>query len=101
MGIRGMLEAMNVISARLKVGPAWVRVAALLCWFAGGGWNAQAWRFAWLSDTHVSSDTGTPAADLRAAVNDINSMTNVDFVLLSGDITELGWLREFAVARAC
>lgn len=45
-------------------------------------------RFALLSDTHVGSTTGEE--DLRAAVRDINDLTNIAFVLLSGDVTEYG-----------
>ncbi len=45
-------------------------------------------RFAWLSDTHVGSETA--ADDLRAAVRDINAMPEVCFVVISGDITEYG-----------
>ncbi len=45
-------------------------------------------KFAWLSDTHVGSQTG--AGDLRRSVTDINSMNDIAFVILSGDITELG-----------
>lgn len=45
-------------------------------------------RFVLLSDTHVGSTTGEE--DLRAAVRDINAMTNVEFVILSGDVTEYG-----------
>ena len=44
--------------------------------------------FAWLSDTHVGATTG--AADLSLAVQDINSIKNIDFVILSGDVTETG-----------
>ena len=45
-------------------------------------------RFAWLSDTHVGSDRG--AADLWASVEDINRQANLAFVLVTGDITEMG-----------
>ena len=45
-------------------------------------------RFAWLSDTHVGSDRG--AADLRASVADINKQGSFAFVLVTGDITEMG-----------
>ncbi len=44
--------------------------------------------FAWLSDVHVGATTG--GADLSLAVSDINSMKNLDFVVVSGDITETG-----------
>ncbi|MBL7067056.1 MAG: PQQ-binding-like beta-propeller repeat protein [Candidatus Marinimicrobia bacterium] len=43
--------------------------------------------FAWLTDTHVSARSG--AVDLRAAVLDVNQIGNIDFVIVSGDITEL------------
>ncbi len=45
-------------------------------------------RFAWLSDTHVSPTT-SGAKDLTAAVLDINARDSIDFVLVSGDITDL------------
>jgi outer membrane protein assembly factor BamB/predicted phosphohydrolase len=45
-------------------------------------------RFAWLSDTHVGDPTGE--LDLRLAVQDILRQASLDFVLLSGDITEFG-----------
>lgn len=48
----------------------------------------QSFRFAWLSDTHVGTQTG--AADLLNSVHDINRMDDVAFVILSGDVTEMG-----------
>src|SRR5438046_1484933 len=54
-------------------------------------------RFAWLSDTHVGSPTGEE--DLRAAVRDINSITGLSFVVLSGDVTEYGSLQQFRLAK--
>jgi outer membrane protein assembly factor BamB/predicted MPP superfamily phosphohydrolase len=55
-------------------------------------------RFAWLSDTHIGSRTG--AEDLREAVQDINSLQSIDFVILSGDITEMGSNTELELAKA-
>jgi 3',5'-cyclic AMP phosphodiesterase CpdA len=55
-------------------------------------------RFAWLSDTHVGSITG--AADLRHTLRDINAMRDIDFVMLSGDITEKGSNAELELAKA-
>ncbi|MCX8011022.1 MAG: metallophosphoesterase, partial [Ignavibacteria bacterium] len=49
---------------------------------------AQPFKFAWISDTHVGSSTG--ASDLINSVQDINSMSSINFVILSGDITENG-----------
>ncbi len=44
-------------------------------------------RFAVLSDLHVSENDSSEA-DLKAAVADINQLSGIDFVLVSGDITE-------------
>jgi outer membrane protein assembly factor BamB len=54
-------------------------------------------RFAWLSDTHVGSDRG--AADLRACVSDINARPGLSFVLVTGDITEMGSYTNFRLAK--
>lgn len=58
---------------------------------------ARGFKFAWLSDTHVGSDFG--ADDLRAVVADINGQPDLDFVILSGDITETGFLENFRRAK--
>jgi len=44
-------------------------------------------RFAWFTDTHVGGTTG--AEDLKLAVADVNSQDSLDFLIISGDITEL------------
>ena len=54
--------------------------------------------FAFISDTHVGSTTG--AADLAATVHDITGIDSVSFVVLTGDITELGWNSQFALAKS-
>ncbi len=46
------------------------------------------YRFAWLSDIHIGSTTGSE--DLRRSINDINTMNDIAFVVISGDITETG-----------
>jgi outer membrane protein assembly factor BamB/predicted phosphodiesterase len=56
-----------------------------------------AFRLAWLSDTHVGSSTSEP--DLRAAVSDINSLTGLSFVVLSGDVTEYGSREQLRLAK--
>ncbi len=55
-------------------------------------------RFAWLSDTHVGSSTG--AEDLSLAMHDINRMNDIDFTLISGDITETGDDSSLELAKA-
>lgn len=59
---------------------------------------APSFRFAWLSDTHVGSSTG--AADLRRSVHDLNASVDLAFVLVSGDVTEMGTDAEIVEARA-
>ncbi len=54
-------------------------------------------RFAWISDSHVGSDRGE--ADLRASVADINSQSGLSFVLVSGDITEMGTFENLSLAK--
>lgn len=49
----------------------------------------KSFRFAFISDTHIGSPNGAAEEDLRRTVRDINAMTDVAFVVLTGDITEL------------
>lgn len=56
-----------------------------------------AFRFAWLSDTHVGSSTGEE--DLRSSIADINENINVDFTIISGDITESGKTSDLKIAK--
>jgi outer membrane protein assembly factor BamB/Icc-related predicted phosphoesterase len=61
--------------------------------------KAQApFKFAFVSDTHVGSETG--AADLSITVRDINADTSIRFVVLTGDITEFGADDEIQLAKA-
>ena len=68
-----------------------LRVPLLFCClflFCASFVRAPQLRFAWLSDTHIGSTNA--AADLEASVRDINGMAGIEFVLLSGDVTEMG-----------
>ena len=60
--------------------------------------ESLAFRFAWLTDTHVSAN-GTGTADLRAAVHDINSLDSLSFVIVSGDITDLNINDDLLLAK--
>ncbi|MEP7279595.1 MAG: PQQ-binding-like beta-propeller repeat protein [Bacteroidota bacterium] len=53
--------------------------------------------FVHLSDTHVGSGTG--AEDLRRTVNDINENPAIQFIVISGDITEFGADEELKLAK--
>jgi outer membrane protein assembly factor BamB/predicted MPP superfamily phosphohydrolase len=58
---------------------------------------AQPFKFALVTDTHVGGSTG--AEDLERTVNDINSLKYIDFVILSGDVTEFGSEKELKAAK--
>ena len=47
-------------------------------------------RFALITDTHLSRSNPRPLEDLKRSVDDINQNDSIDFVLLTGDITEAG-----------
>ena len=73
-------------------------VAFFLLIWSNGFSQTRPFRFAWLSDTHVGSTTGT--ADLGASVRDINTLDSIAFVILSGDITEMGFDAQLEQAKA-
>jgi outer membrane protein assembly factor BamB/predicted phosphodiesterase len=56
-------------------------------------------RFAFISDTHIGSPNAGADEDLRRTVSDINSMTGIEFVVITGDITELGTDEELRLAK--
>jgi len=56
-------------------------------------------RFAFISDTHIGSPDGAAEEDLRRTVRDINSVNDVAFVVITGDITELGTNAELMLAK--
>lgn len=61
--------------------------------------QVKSFRFAFISDTHIGSPNGSAEEDLRRTVRDINAMSDVAFVVLTGDITELGTNEEIKLAR--
>jgi outer membrane protein assembly factor BamB/predicted phosphodiesterase len=87
----GMREKRGSVTAAWAILPLLI----LLPLFAVGQTNS--FRFAWLSDTHVGSVTGEE--DLRASVRDINSLTGLSFVILSGDVTEYGSREQLRLAK--
>ncbi len=58
---------------------------------------SQQFKFAWITDTHVGGLTG--AGDLTNTVNDINFFNDLDFTIISGDITETGKTRDLLEAK--
>lgn len=59
--------------------------------------GAQTFKYAFVTDTHIGMGTGEE--DLRRTVADINQQNDLDFVLVTGDITEMGTLAEIKVAK--
>jgi outer membrane protein assembly factor BamB/predicted phosphodiesterase len=61
--------------------------------------QSSPFRFAFISDTHIGSPNGGAEEDLRRTVADINSMKDIAFVVITGDITELGTDTELQLAK--
>ncbi|RYE59478.1 MAG: metallophosphoesterase [Sphingobacteriales bacterium] len=59
---------------------------------------SQPFKFAFLSDTHIGIKNADE--DLRRTVTDINANTSLKFVIISGDITELGTDEEILLAKS-
>ncbi|MDP2336192.1 MAG: PQQ-binding-like beta-propeller repeat protein [Bacteroidota bacterium] len=59
--------------------------------------SAQTIRFAHITDTHTGGSTASE--DLVRTIDDINRQTDVDLVILSGDITEFGSDQELLEAK--
>lgn len=58
---------------------------------------AQNFKYAFVTDTHIGTATGEE--DLRRTVADINKQTDLDFVIVTGDITEMGTNEELKLAK--
>ncbi|WP_315820577.1 metallophosphoesterase [Paraflavitalea speifideaquila] len=56
-------------------------------------------RFVHISDTHIGSPNGSAEEDLRRTVRDINDMKDIAFVIITGDITELGTDSQLKLAK--
>ncbi|RYZ22663.1 MAG: metallophosphoesterase [Chitinophagaceae bacterium] len=71
----------------------------LLCFSLKAYSQTRPFRFAFISDTHIGSPSGLAEEDLRRTVADINRQTGIAFVVITGDITELGTNRELTLAK--
>jgi outer membrane protein assembly factor BamB/predicted phosphodiesterase len=77
---------------------ALLSVFSLLIFFAATA-QSKPFRFAFISDTHIGSPNGGAEEDLRRTVADINAMNGISFVVITGDITELGTDEQLRLAR--
>jgi calcineurin-like phosphoesterase family protein len=59
---------------------------------------AQPIRFAFVTDTHVGAPA-TAAEDLQRTVNDMNTLNNLDFVVITGYVTDFGSEQELTEAK--
>lgn len=69
-----------------------------LCANVPGFAQKQPLRFAFVTDTHVGAPE-TAADDLRRTVADINTQPDLDFVVITGDITDFGSEKELTEAK--
>lgn len=73
-------------------------MACLLSW----GMQAQSvFRFAQLTDLHLSPNNPNPTEDLLRSVAQINATENIDFVLVTGDLTEEGDRASLEKVKSC
>lgn len=66
--------------------------------FISGYLFPQQFKFAWLSDIHIGYPTAKE--DLIRSVNDINTFDDINFTIISGDITAVGSLKELSEAKS-
>jgi outer membrane protein assembly factor BamB/predicted MPP superfamily phosphohydrolase len=73
------------------------RACFLILTFVKVDAQSTAWKFAHVSDIHIGG--GTSVEDLNSTIADINADTELQFVILSGDITEFGSDDELTLAK--
>ena len=75
------------------------KIRCLLFLLTIGTASAQDFKFAFITDTHIGSPNGVAEEDLKRTVADINSQGNMDFAIVTGDITEMGTDEEIKKAK--
>ncbi|MBQ8224060.1 MAG: PQQ-binding-like beta-propeller repeat protein [Bacteroides sp.] len=61
----------------------------------------KAFRFAQLTDLHLSPNNPNPTEDLLRCIAQINATDNIDFVLVTGDLTEEGDRATMEKVKSC
>ncbi|ASZ12526.1 PQQ-binding-like beta-propeller repeat protein [Chitinophaga pendula] len=59
----------------------------------------KSFRFAWLTDTHVMDRSSNTVA-LQQSVEDINKIDDIQFTILTGDISDFGFGNDLRIAKA-
>ncbi len=67
----------------------------------GGQAQSVQFRFAHLTDLHLSPNNPNPTEDLLRSVAQINAAEGIDFVLVTGDITEEGDRASMEKVKSC
>lgn len=62
----------------------------LIFQFAFDAFATEPFRFALFTDLHISTINPQPSEDLRNAISDVSCLKNIDFVVISGDVSDLG-----------
>jgi len=70
----------------------------IITWLFSISAFSQTFKFAFLSDTHIGVKNADE--DLQRTVADINADTSLKFVIITGDITELGTDEEMLLAKS-
>lgn len=65
-------------------------IILLLLIFQFSAYSRGSFRFAFITDMHIDINNEKPTNDLLAAVNEINSKNDIEFILIGGDVTENG-----------
>jgi len=60
---------------------------------------AEPFRFAQLTDIHLSRSNESPLQDLRRSIDEISATPDLAFVLVTGDVSEAGDLQSLLVAK--
>ncbi|RZL57781.1 MAG: metallophosphoesterase, partial [Pedobacter sp.] len=72
-------------------------IFTIVCLFFSISIFAQNFKYAFVSDTHIGSANADE--DLRRTVADINSQPDLEFIIITGDITEMGTNEELKLAK--
>ena len=64
------------------------------------GSRAADFKFAFLTDIHITAGDSLPCNDLARSVAQINATPGIEFAIVSGDITNLGDRRSMEVVKS-
>ena len=71
----------------------------ILLFLIWGCSDSSSFKFALFSDTHINENS-TAIEDLQQVVKDVNGNSEIEFVLVSGDITEINTGKNLEIAKS-